>query len=553
MSHRAREGRIFLSTHNLEVAGRLRSALEDAKYAVELVTPDEELSAEDPPQVMFLTGGLESGAAAALVRQAHEVLSVPVFGMLSAEAPPAASRYPGLDEVFPSGTSAAEVVVVIRTLTERLRLQELTGIVGESDAIREALERVVQIAPVDSTVLVMGESGTGKELVARGVHALSKRRHKPFIAVNVAALSETLLESEIFGHEKGAFTGAIALRRGLFELAHEGTIFLDEIGEMPLITQTKLLRILEQREFLRVGGEETIRVDVRIVAATNQDLLQLVATGRFRKDLYYRLNVLRIDLPPLRSRRDDIPLLIDAFIRDVSARHDREFIGISPEAMEILKRHPWPGNVRELQNLVESMVVLAPGRVILPSDIPTDMLSGQTGSALLPVSVAPVGVEQTGGAGDPNLRTHLEFIFRTMVDLRMDVEDLRQEFDAYREEHTGTVGTSAGVGTASMSEIRGAEWATAADAHRIETVPNDEWPPSRDESVPLAVEVGPPCPEPPEEGTVVFRAGMTMDDMEREAIVAALAEAGGNRRRAAERLQIGERTLYRKLKKFGVD
>ena len=198
-----------------------------------------------------------------------------------------------------------------RTAIERRRLQHLTGIVGETDAIREALERVVQIAPVAATVLVTGESGTGKELVARGIHALSPRRHKPFIAVNVAALSETLLESELFGHEKGAFTGAIDARRGLFELADGGTIFLDEIGEMPLATQTKLLRVLEQREFHRVGGEKTIRVDVRIVAATNQDLRQLVAIGEFRRDLYFRLNVLHIDLPALRERRDDIPLLVE--------------------------------------------------------------------------------------------------------------------------------------------------------------------------------------------------------------------------------------------------
>ena len=180
----------------------------------------------------------------------------------------------------------------------------------------------MQIAPVASTVLITGESGTGKELVARGLHALSPRRHKRFIAVNVAALADTLLESELFGHEKGAFTGAIDARRGLFELAHGGTIFLDEIGEMPLATQTKLLRVLEQREFLRVGGEETIRVDVRIIAATNENLRRLVALRELRRDLYYRLNVLSIQLPPLRERREDIPLLVREFVREVSERHE---------------------------------------------------------------------------------------------------------------------------------------------------------------------------------------------------------------------------------------
>src|SRR5690606_36262205 len=192
--------------------------------------------------------------------------------------------------------------------------------------------------------------------------------HKRFIAVNVAALPDPLLDSELFGHEKGAFTGAIDSRRGLFELAHGGTIFLDEIGEMPLATQTKLLRVLEQREFLRVGGEESIKVDVRIIAATNQDLRQLVAIKEFRRDLYYRLNVLSIHLPPLRERRDDIPLLVRAFVREVSEANGRPFPGISPAAMEILRSYAWPGNVRELRNLVESMVVLSPGREIQPAD-----------------------------------------------------------------------------------------------------------------------------------------------------------------------------------------
>ena len=249
-------------------------------------------------------------------------------------------------EVFSDVVHADDVVFAARSVIERRRLQALAGIVGESDAIKEALERVVQFGPVASTVLITGESGTGKELFARGIHHLSSRRHRPFIAANVAALSETLLESEIFGHEKGAFTGAIDSRRGLFELADKGTIFLDEIGEMPVATQTKLLRVLEQREFRRVGGEDVIRVDIRIVTATNQDLKQLVALGRFRKDLFYRLNVLHIELPPLRRRREDIPLLVDAFIEDASRRHDRRFEGISQEArgdppgLPLAREHP---------------------------------------------------------------------------------------------------------------------------------------------------------------------------------------------------------------------
>ena len=375
-------GRVLISTHDLPRAGALRTGFDDAGYETDLVTPGEKLRAHRTAALLVVTGAIDE--ASPLVRQAIDTLHIPVFGVDDNDGP-SRSRLSEYDEVFPPSADVEDIVLVGSRAVERMHLRSVTGIVGRTDAMRQVLERVVQIAPVGSTVLVTGESGTGKELVARGIHALSPRRHKPFIAVNVAALSETLLESELFGHEKGAFTGAIDARKGLFELAEGGTIFLDEIGEMPLATQTKLLRVLEQREFLRVGGEQSIQVDVRIVAATNQDLRQLVAIGDFRRDLYFRLNVLSIELPPLRERREDIPLLVEAFVRDVSDRNDRDFPGISPEAMAILIDHSWPGNIRELRNLVESLVVLAPGRAIRPEDIPDEVRSG--GSALLPVPI----------------------------------------------------------------------------------------------------------------------------------------------------------------------
>jgi len=288
-----REDIVLVSTHDLPRAGALREAFTRAGYGCELVTPGETLSC-DGAVLLILTGGLEEGAGGRLARQAREKLQIPVFAIAPGDNLLPALR-PGFDEVFAATVTAADVAAVGRMAIERRRLQRVTGIVGNTDAMREVLERVVQIAPVAATVLVTGESGTGKELVARGLHALSPRRHKPFIAVNVAAITETLLESELFGHEKGAFTGAIDARRGLFELADGGTIFLDEIGEMPMATQTKLLRVLEQQEFHRVGGEKPIKVDVRIVAATNEDLRQLVAMGEFRRDLYFRLNVLHIE------------------------------------------------------------------------------------------------------------------------------------------------------------------------------------------------------------------------------------------------------------------
>ncbi len=230
--------------------------------------------------------------------------------------------------------------------------------------MREVLVKVEQIAPVSSTVLIEGESGTGKELVARAIHRLSPRRGKAFIAVNVGALPETLLESELFGHEKGAFTGAAERRIGRFELAHGGTIFLDEIGDVPPSTQVKLLRVLEEREVTRVGRTIPIPVDVRVVTATNSPLKESVERGRFRSDLYYRLNVLRIYLPPLRERREDIVLLLRRFVQEFSHEHRKEFRGITPEAMQSLVEYSWPGNVRELRNLVESMVVLSHGKEI---------------------------------------------------------------------------------------------------------------------------------------------------------------------------------------------
>ena len=539
------KGRVLISTHDLRKAGPLRDAFAAAGYGTELVTAGETLP-DDERGVLLVLTGLEREGDGDLARQARERLHIPVFAIASEETLPPALR-PGFDEVFGRSASVADVVLLGRRIIERRRLRELTGIVGETDAIHQVLERVVQIAPVHSTVLVTGESGTGKELVARGIHALSPRRHEPFIAVNVAALSETLLESELFGHEKGAFTGAIDSRRGLFELADGGTIFLDEIGEMPLATQTKLLRVLEQREFHRVGGEKTIKVDVRIIAATNQDLRQLVAIGEFRRDLFFRLNVLSIELPPLRERRADIPLLVEAFVREVSERHDRRFPGISPEAMGILQSYQWPGNIRELRNLVESMVVLAPGKVIRPEDIPDEVRRGR-GSSLLPVPVlrdAGAGAPGVGaGSSVQSLRPELELVFRTLVELRMDMDDLRREFEAYRREAGTPLDAATIVGRVE----------TGAEVGRgIEIGPGAELSSPSFEELEGAGLAGGAEEVLDASGTVVFRPGMTIEEMERRAILAALSEVHGNRRKAAELLGIGERTLYRKISKYDLD
>ncbi len=530
------ESRVLVSTHHLKRAGELREAFQGAGYDVELVTPEEDVSGGLPIELLVVTGSPDGAAARNMVERVRAESNAPAFAVVEdAELiPKLADDYL---EVFLDDVRADDLVFVARSVIERRRLQAAAGIVGETDAMKEVLERVVQFAPVASTVLITGESGTGKELVARGIHHLSSRRHRPFIAVNVAALSDTLLESELFGHEKGAFTGAIDSRRGLFELADKGTIFLDEIGEMPMATQTKLLRVLEQREFRRVGGEDVIHVDIRIVTATNQDLKQLVALGRFRKDLFYRLNVLHIELPPLRRRREDIPLLVDTFIEDASRRHDRRFEGISREAMEILKDYYWPGNIRELQNLVESMVVLAPGRQVSPDDIPSDVRGNAPGTAVL-VPPVPGALEDPSAQG---IRPELEFIFRTLVDLRMDVDDLRKEFETYR---SPPAGAAVPVETYPSREGRVEIGVRPATGEFGEPWEVEE---------PIEVSTGEGLEEALGEGTVVYRPGMTMDDLERAAIAAALVEVRGNRRKAAQLLAIGERTLYRKIKKFGMD
>jgi transcriptional regulator with GAF, ATPase, and Fis domain len=267
----------------------------------------------------------------------------------------------------------------IETLkAEKALLQEQiganTGIVGRSAAIRKLLELVSRVAPRDTTVLITGESGTGKELIARALHQKSPRADRPFVAVNCAALSETLFESELFGHEKGAFTGAVSLKRGRFELAQGGTIFLDEVGELAPSLQAKLLRVLQQREFERVGGTQAHPLDIRVIAATNRDLQEDVHIGKFREDLFHRLNVVNLDSPPLRDHREDIPLLAQHFLDRYAERCKRQLQGLSPEAERMILQYPWPGNVRELENAMERAVVLGVSDLVLPEDLPESLL-----------------------------------------------------------------------------------------------------------------------------------------------------------------------------------
>ena len=268
----------------------------------------------------------------------------------------------------------------------------LENLIGQSPSMLQMFDIIRQVAPTRASVLITGETGTGKELVAHALHNLSPRKAGPFVAVHAAALPTTLLESELFGHEKGAFTGAVERRAGRFEMADGGTIFLDEVGELEPAMQVKLLRVLEERRFERVGGNKTIEVDVRLVAATNRDLKKMVAEGKFRDDLFYRLSVVTVNLPPLRERRDDVPLLVTAFNRQYSEENNTPVRDITQEAINLLMAYDWPGNVRELRNAVEQMVVLARGERLTVRDIPAAIRSG---ADLTKISVVRPGVTMT--------------------------------------------------------------------------------------------------------------------------------------------------------------
>ena len=491
---------------DLESAIRLNAAFEAAQFKTSLVSSLDDAPGalrRDRPEVVVLTGAAREAPARhlAAVAREHEISTL---ALLEPTDPERAQRKStlGVTETLTKPVAPEEAVASANRLIERRRLQERTGIIGESEAVQEVLVRIEQMASVSSTVLIQGESGTGKELVAKALHDLSPRHGKAFIAVNCAALPETLLESELFGHEKGAFTGATERRLGRFELADTGTIFLDEIGEIPPSVQVKLLRVLETRTFFRVGGTQPIKVDVRVIAATNRSLKDAVQLGSFRDELFYRLNILNIYLAPLRERRGDIPLLVRRFIREFARLHDRQFRGITPEAMERLVNAPWPGNVRQLRNLIESMVVLAPGAEIRASDIPAEVFEGP---GLVPMRLGPTNGSAVGAQ-------ELEFILRTLVDLRLQVEELRRRLDE--------------------------------GPQRVQVIELSNGP--------LVGEISQIAEQPGEEA-VVYRSGMTMADVEKAVIDAALREFRGNRRRAAEVLDIGERTLYRKIKAYQLE
>ncbi len=393
-------------------------------------------------------------------------------------------------------------------LHRRFRMQ---GVIGDSPPMRQVFELVRRAGPTDATVLILGESGTGKELVARALHRMSRRNEDRFVAINCAALSESLIESELFGHAKGAFTGAETAKIGKFAYADGGTLFLDEIGDMALGTQAKLLRVLEDKEVIPVGANEPIPVDVRIVAATNRNLFARVQEGQFREDLFYRLAVVQVPLPGLRQRPEDIPDLVDYFIVQFEEQHRKQVRGVRPEVLEQLSAHVWPGNVRELRNVVETMVVLDIDGMLGLDDLPVMLRN-------LPRALPPAPEE--GAAEAP----------AELGPTAEEAEDIEAEIILS--------GGEAGA-------------APSPSAHPVEVLPSGTPPPASPSTpVPPAASPAPTSPASATPPPLTSLVGRSLEEVERELILATLEAVGGNRAQAAKTLGIGERTLYRKLKSY---
>ena len=388
-------------------------------------------------------------------------------------------------------------------------IQKKSGIVGRSDAIKQVLEMVAQVAPIDISVLITGDSGTGKEMVAKAIHQTSKRSHEPLVTVNCGAIPEGIIESELFGHKKGAYTDARDDRKGYFETANKGTIFLDEIGETPLETQVKLLRVLESGEFMPVGASKMKRTDVRVIAATNKDLADLVRKGLFRQDLFYRLKTVTILSPALSNRVEDISLLVERFALEFTRNNDMIYRGFMPEAIRSLKNHNWNGNVRELKNFVESILVLEKGERVTLEMVENQLGSSTSGTPNNPA--LPVVMSQ------PTESAERDLILRQLFLLRQDVEFLKQLASP----------------ESSMQSNLGAPIPSQTSGDITPSLHIDE----ESEYFIKNSSIG----------------DMTVEDLEKEAIERTLKFFNNNRRASAKSLGMSERTLYRKIDQYGLE
>ncbi len=388
-------------------------------------------------------------------------------------------------------------------------LRDRFGIIGESDLMRDVIIKLLKVAPTDLTVLITGETGTGKEVFAHALHGLSERISQPFVSVNCGAIPETLLESELFGHEKGAFTGAVEQRKGFFEVAHKGTIFLDEIGEMPIATQVKLLRILESGEFSRIGSSEVRKVNVRVIAATNRDLNYEVRNGRFRQDLYFRLNSFQLHLPSLRKHKEDIPLLAEFYASKIAKKNRVSYKGYTDEALDYLESLSWPGNIRELRNVIETVTTLEHGK-----QIDRKMLEKQIGEQDGMHSTVPQeqAIMISSHVQQTQFPQESDIVFRTLLEMKNELLEIKRALAAIFEK----------TAQLEMQAQRAAEQSIT------------EFPVLSNHSIPFPNEFS---------DDMLFN----LEEMEKQLIQSALTKYAGNRRMAAKVLGISERTLYRKI------
>ncbi|WP_295961769.1 sigma-54 dependent transcriptional regulator [uncultured Alistipes sp.] len=402
-------------------------------------------------------------------------------------------------------------------MTDITTVKQRFGIIGTSELLDRALEVAVRVAPTDLTVLVTGESGVGKEFFPQVIHAYSARKHNKYIAVNCAAIPEGTIDSELFGHEKGSFTGALEARKGYFEEADGGTIFLDEVAELPHPTQARLLRVLQTGEFIRVGSSKVQKTDVRVVAATNMNLQQAIASGRFREDLYYRLSTVPIIVPALRERPQDIPLLFRKFAADVAVQYRMPAVTLDAAAREMLMRYYWRGNIRQLKNVAEQISAIEQARLITP-DVLARYLPPQGGGA-----PAPMG----GVQADDTMSSERELLYKVLFDMRADINDLKRMMSEMMHNVQAPCGEP-------VRDIKALLPTTAQSSAPVYAG-----------SVPVFAESEEVTDEPPRE--------MTKADMQREQIVRALRRNNGRRREAAAELFMSERTLYRKIKELGIE
>lgn len=407
-----------------------------------------------------------------------------------------------------------------------MNIQEIKqryGIIGNSSLLNHAIDTARQVAPTDITVLITGESGTGKEVFPQIIHQLSSRKHGPYIAVNCGAIPEGTIDSELFGHEKGAFTGAHEARKGYFEVVSGGTIFLDEVAELPMLTQVRLLRVLETGEFIRVGSSKVQKTNVRVVAATNVNIQQAIERGKFREDLYYRLNTVPIHVPPLRERKDDVYLIFRKFASDFAEKYKMPAITLQPQAQQLLIQYRWPGNVRQLKNVTEQISILETKKEISPETL-LKYLPPEPGSQL------PVLREENKG-GDFSER---ELLYKVLFDMKKDITDLKKVF-AEIIQHGGD-------GIQVDENNRQALQRIYPDANEGTIVHNQ----------PGAFTIHPVSDikiEPHEE---VMEESLSLTNKEKELIIRALEKHKGRRKNAAKELGISERTLYRKINEYGI-